>query len=84
MTSPNKTRNEMMRSVMEADFAVYDVQLYLDTHPEDEKALSMYTDLVRRAQDAKRAYEAAYGPITADAAAGKREWTWIRSPWPWE
>ncbi len=84
MTSSNKTRNEMLREVMEADFAAYDLQLYLDTHPEDAKALAMYSDVVRRAADAKRAFEAAYGPITADAAAGKKEWTWIKSPWPWE
>ncbi len=84
MTSPNKTRNEMMRALQEADFAVFDLMLYLDTHPGDEKALAMYQDLVRRAQDAKRAFEAAYGPITADGARGTREWTWIKSPWPWE
>ncbi|MBQ7036879.1 MAG: spore coat protein CotJB [Clostridia bacterium] len=84
MTSPNKTRNEMMRALQEADFAVYDLLLYLDTHPDDEKALAMYQDLVRRAQDAKRAYEQAYGPVTADAARGTREWTWIKSPWPWD
>ena len=84
MTSSNPTRNELLQKVMEADFAVYDLLLYLDTHPEDEKALAMYTDLVRRAADAKRTFEAAYGPLTADAAAGKKEWTWIRSPWPWE
>ncbi len=84
MTSSNETRSEMMKKVMEADFAAYDLQLYLDTHPEDEKALSMYTEMVRRAREAKQAYEAAYGPLTPDAAAGKKEWTWIRSPWPWE
>lgn len=84
MTSSNKTRNEMLREVMEADFAAYDLQLYLDTHPDDEKALAMYSNVVRRAADAKRAFEAAYGPLTPDAAAGGREWTWIKSPWPWE
>ena len=84
MTSSNETRSEMMKKVMEADFAAYDLQLYLDTHPEDEKALSMYTEMVRRAREAKQAYEAAYGPLSPDAAAGKKEWTWIRSPWPWE
>ena len=74
----------MMRAVMEADFAAYDLQLYLDTHPNDQKALTMYSEMVRRAADAKRAYEAAYGPITPDAATDRKEWSWIKSPWPWE
>lgn len=79
-----ETRSTMLKKVMEADFAVYDLGLYLDTHPEDSRAMEMYTDLVRRAGEAKRAYEAAYGPLTPEAAAGQKEWTWIRSPWPWE
>lgn len=84
MISHSKTRNEMLRDVMEADFAAYDLQLYLDTHPDDKNALSMYTDVVKRGEAAKKAFESAYGPLTPDAAAGKKEWTWIRSPWPWE
>lgn len=82
MTS--KTRSEMLREVMEADFAVYDLQLYLDTHPRDEKALAMFRDLVRQAAERKRAFEENFGPLTPDSATDTKEWTWIKSPWPWE
>ena len=80
----HETRSAMLKKVMEADFAAYDLQLYLDTHPEDGKALAMYTDVVRRARDAREAFEAAYGPLSPESAAGKKEWTWIKSPWPWD
>lgn len=84
MISHSKTRSEMLRDVMEADFAAYDLLLFLDTHPQDKNALSMYADVVKKQEAAKKAYESAYGPLTPDAAAGKKEWAWIQSPWPWE
>ena len=84
MISSSKTRSEMLKDVMETGFAAYELQLFLDTHPEDEAALEMYAEIVRKAEAAKKAYEMAYGPLTPEAAAGKKEWTWIKTPWPWE
>ncbi len=79
-----ETRSAMLKKVMEADFAAYDLVLYLDTHPEDTAAMEMYNQLVKKAKEARDAYEAAYGPLTVGAAAGQKEWTWIKSPWPWD
>ena len=78
------SRNEALKKVMEADFAAYELQLFLDTHPDDKEAMSLYTEAVRKAAVAKNEYEAYYGPITADSAAGKLPWQWIASPWSWE
>lgn len=75
---------ELLQSIMEHDFKLYNLQLYLDTHPFDEDALCMYQNLVNDTDALKEEYEEKYGPLTANSAAGDCEWKWIKNPWPWE
>ena len=78
------SKREAMKKLMAADFAAYDLQLFLDTHPDDKEAMALYTDAVRKAALARNEYEANYCPVTAASAAGKMPWQWIVSPWTWE
>ena len=79
-----ESRRDAMKKLMAADFAAYELQLFLDTHPDDKNAMVQYTEAVRKAAVARNEYEANYGPITAASAAGKLPWQWIVSPWTWE
>ena len=45
----DKSRCELLHEIMAVDFKLYDLQLYLDTHPFDEDALCMYQNLVNDA-----------------------------------
>ena len=76
------TANTMLK-LQQTGFAVTDLNLYLDTHPDDAQALQAYA----RAQNAYRAaaaeYQALYGPLTA-ADAGADIWLWGAKPWPWQ
>lgn len=76
----NRSRCELLREIQAHDFKLYDLQLYLDTHPFDEEALCMYQNLVNDTDDLKAEYEEKYGPLTANAAAGDCEWKWIKNP----
>ena len=38
----NNTREEMMERIKGLNFAIIELGLYLDTHPEDEKALCLH------------------------------------------
>ena len=78
------SKRDAMKKLMAADFAAYDLQLFLDTHPDDKEAMALYTDAVRKAALARNEYEANYFPVTAAGAAGKMPWQWIVSPWTWE
>ncbi len=80
----DKSRCELLHEIMAVDFKLYDLQLYLDTHPFDEAALCMYQNLVNDADDLMEEYEEKYGPLTPKSAAGDCEWKWIKNPWPWE
>ena len=74
-------KDELLHQIMANDFKLYDLQLYLDTHPFDEETLCMYQSLVNDTDDLKEEYEEKYGPLTANAAAGDCEWKWIKNPW---
>ena len=80
----SRSKCELLREIQAHDFKLYDLQLFLDTHPFDEEALCMYQNLVNDVDELKEEYEEKYGPLTANAAAGDCEWKWIKNPWPWE
>ena len=84
MIVSNMSKDELMKDIMAHDFKLYDLQLYLNTHPSDENALCMYQNLVNDTDELKDEYEEKYGPLTACSAAGDCEWKWIKNPWPWE
>ena len=66
----DKSRCELLHEIMAVDFKLYDLQLYLDTHPFDEDALCMYQNLVNDADELTEEYEEKYGPLTPKSAAG--------------
>jgi len=65
-------------------FAAHDMLLYLDTHPNDQKAFNIYKSLVAKANAIMQEYQRKNGPLTAKAAAEFDEFRWLESPWPWE
>ena len=74
----------LMTQVSEAGFAVDDIILYLDTHPNDSNALQFYREVSARYRAAKSAYEAKFGPLTTEQVNIQNGWIWEQGPWPWE
>lgn len=77
-------RARLMRKIKEYDFALKELNLYLDTHPNCRRALALfkkYKELRRKSVDE---YTAKFGPITPDQSNNDQRWTWIDDPWPWE
>ncbi len=79
--SVENTRMCMLKKLMEYDFSLYDLALYLNTHPYDEAALETYQCLQEEAAKLRKNYECKYGPLTTNDAAGECEWKWISNPW---
>lgn len=73
-----------LKDLMALDFKLYDLQLYLNTHPFDKEALALYQDVADEAEVARAEYEEKYGPLKSVNAATDCEWLWIKNPWPWE
>lgn len=77
-------RRDLLKKVQEADFLALDLQLYLNTHPNCERALRLYTETVSKAKALRKEFEEKYGPLTATATQNKAPWAWSRNPWTWE
>ena len=77
------TDNTPLCELMALGFAINELGLYLDTHPDDSEALTLYTRYVQLFQEGRSRYESMYGPLqqTAVTEAG---YTWLNDPWPWE
>lgn len=75
-------RREMMMQLRSYYFAINDLALYLDTHPEDEKALCLHRDYAKKARELSDKYQKMYGPLTINYPCKK--WRWLEEPWPWE
>lgn len=75
-------RQEMIDQIKSLDFAIIELGLYLDTHPDDQKALCMHREYCKQAKDLKDKYQKMYGPLTIFYPCNK--WRWLEQPWPWE
>ena len=76
------TREKMINQIKCYQFAIIELGLYLDTHPEDERALCLHRKYARELKDLKEKYQKVYGPLTINYPCNK--WRWIEEPWPWE
>lgn len=76
-------RQQLLWQMTAEQFAAFDTQLYLDTHPHDTNAVQMLNNYRNNFSALRARYESMYGPISSDSAAGGA-WTWVDNPWPWE
>ena len=79
-------RARMRKSIDSLCFAILETELFLDTHPHDQKAINMLREYRRRKREAITAYESKFGRyiVTSDDVPASHHWSWIDSPWPWE
>ena len=76
------TREEMLKKIKCYRFGVIELGLYLDTHPEDKKALCLHRKYANELKDLCDKYQKVYGPLTIEYPCNK--WRWLEEPWPWE
>ena len=65
------------------EFVVLELGIYLDTHPDDAEAFTMFKQYAAMEKSAKAAYEAKFGPLMKSSAASGDSYRWLQEPWPW-
>ena len=75
-------RREMIQEIRCCEFAITELALYLDTHPDDQKALCLHRKYCKQVKELKDKYQKVYGPLTINYPCNK--WRWLEEPWPWE
>jgi hypothetical protein len=81
-TPKAKTEQEAyLYMIMELEFAMSDLGLYLDLHPEDDKVLGVFKKYLDELTEYKTSYVRKYGPLELCDTNGKN-YSWINN-WPW-
>ena len=73
-----------MAELMAIDFVADELELYLDTHAEDEEAFALYQTMLSLKREAHERYAKRCGPIVQSDMLGMERYAWLSGPWPWE
>ncbi len=78
-------RAELLRQVQMHQFAMYDLALYLDTHPTDSDALDALLAHRDACERVTAVYVKRFGALRKDQVGAEHGWAaWSNTPWPWE
>lgn len=79
----NNEKESMLVKLMMLDFAINDLNLYLDIYPNDKECYQLFTKYSLMYEKVLHEYEKKYQVINlVDDTFGK--YTWLDKPWPWE
>ena len=80
-------RTTLLKEIDEVSFAINDLTLFLDTHPDCREAMEQFQQLAPRREALMKQYAETYEPLTVDCA-GKLPpsglFSWTEGPAPWE
>lgn len=91
-------RSQLLKEISETSFTLMDLNLYLDTHPQDTNAMDAFQQAVANRKQLLKTYGDNFEPLTMDCVCidtnnssesntkypGQRHWTWSDGPMPWE
>lgn len=88
-SSPEETERETLMSKLSTiSFAINDLTLYLDTHPNCQNGLSLFKELLQKRLDMLAEYADRFYPLTQiSMITGNNEcnsYGWGEGPAPWE
>lgn len=73
-----------LRELMALDFVLDELELYLDTHRDDEEAFAVYQNYLALAAEARERYVSMCGVLQQTDQLGQDRYTWLSEPWPWD
>ena len=74
-------RDAMLKKLSATQFALWEMHLYLDTHPWDLQMIESHNKVAMKYKALKNEFEENFCPLTAAKAHG---FEWLKGPWPWE
>ena len=78
-------RQSLLEKVMQYNFALTDLNLYLDNYPNDAEVIKIFNNYRNMYLNAVSNFEKSYGPLeTVNNPVNTNNWVWNKSPWPWE
>lgn len=74
-------RERLLRRIATCDFAVVELHIYLDTHPNDQAAMAKLDEYLAKSNALRNEFIQNFGAIRA---SDTNAWDWISNPWPWD
>lgn len=76
---------EMLEEIQANDFVVLELNLYLDTHPNDFDAIKQFNEASLKSMEMKIEFEKCFGPLMHFGKSfSNYPFDWINTPWPWQ
>ena len=83
-----KSREEMMSQLSAVSFALNDLTLYLDTHPDCPKGIALFHQLLEKRLELLSRFAGDFYPLTQTSMVtgnfDKNQYGWPEGPMPWE
>ena len=76
-------REILLKQISSYAFAIYELKLFLDTHPADIQTLQKISQLEAKLKPLREEYVSNFGPLTSNDSR-EDYWSWVNDPWPWE
>ena len=81
----NNKKEELYLQLSRISFAMHEMNLYLDLHPEDRKILQLFNDYRKMFIELEKKYENEYGPLTTCSdSLEKAPFSWVTYSFPFE
>ena len=80
---PKDEKEKLFYQVIAYSFAINDLNLYLDLHPENKEVFNLFKKYVQEEKELCGEYVKKYGPLEVTETLGNK-YDWLNSPWPWE
>lgn len=74
----------LLTRIGEARFACIELNLYLDTHPDDAAAQADYQSYAQTLNLLIQRYEEQYGPLMNFGQSVTDTGSWVYQKWPWD
>lgn len=83
--NPQNEQERMFFYYSQLVFAAHELNLYLDNFPNDRNVIRMFNDYRTMANQALRAYEEKFGPLTINSEQlNTFPWMWEQLNFPWD
>ena len=70
--------------LMALDFVAKELNLYLDTHPDDKEAFRYLQEVLKLIKEGRRVYAQRCGPVRVSDLEHFDSFNWLEGPWPWQ